>query len=112
MTSIDIATLVNLIASGFIGFCFGAISTWLKYRYDRKRDDIAWEREKKKQLREELTRGLDNPKEVLRGLKILTEQLRERSKGFYQKYPADLLALPLLQKVRIMLEEQESENVN
>ena len=48
MTSIDTPTLVNWIVSGFIGLCFGIISAWVTYRYERKRDDIAWEREKER----------------------------------------------------------------
>ena len=50
--SIDVPTLVKLIVSGFIGLAFGIISAWVTYRYERKRDDIAWEREKEKLQRQ------------------------------------------------------------
>jgi len=48
MPTIDIPTLVNWLATGFIGLFFGIIGAWVAYRYERKRDDIAWEREKEK----------------------------------------------------------------
>lgn len=40
----DWTTLVNWIISGVIGFSFGALGAMVKYRFDRKRDDLAWER--------------------------------------------------------------------
>ncbi len=46
--NIDSSTIVNLIISGLIAFVFGALSTWITYKNERKRDDIAWEREKEK----------------------------------------------------------------
>jgi hypothetical protein len=46
--AIDIPTSINLIASSFIGFLFGIASIWITYRYQRKRDNIEWEREKLK----------------------------------------------------------------
>ena len=48
MPSIDISVLINWIISGFIGLFFGIISAWFTHRYEKKRDDIAWEREKEK----------------------------------------------------------------
>ena len=48
MPSIDISILINWIASGIIGLIFGIIGSWVAHRYDRKRDDISWEREKEK----------------------------------------------------------------
>ena len=48
MPTIDWALLINWIVSGFIGFVFGMISAWISYRYERKRDDIAWQREREK----------------------------------------------------------------
>ena len=47
-TQIDWLTITNWIVSGFIGLAFGLIGSWVSYRYDRKRDNIAWEREKEK----------------------------------------------------------------
>ncbi|MEM4234688.1 MAG: hypothetical protein QXU75_06040 [Candidatus Methanomethylicaceae archaeon] len=52
MPLLDIGTLVNWLVSGFIGLIFGIGSAWVTYRYQRRRDDIAWEREKEK-LREQ-----------------------------------------------------------
>ena len=52
MPSLDIATLINWAVSGFIGLMFGIGSAWVTHRYQRQRDDIAWEREKAK-LREQ-----------------------------------------------------------
>jgi WXG100 family type VII secretion target len=46
--TIDWALLINWIVSGFIGFVFGMISAWISYRFERKRDDIAWQREREK----------------------------------------------------------------
>jgi hypothetical protein len=43
--SIDVPALVNVLVSGLIGFLSGVASSWVAYRYQRKRDDIAWERE-------------------------------------------------------------------
>jgi hypothetical protein len=60
--SIDVPTLVNWIVSGFIGLAFGIISAWVTYRYGRKRDDIAWQREKEK-----LQRQFEHEKVVLQG---------------------------------------------
>ncbi len=48
MPSLDISTLVNWMVSGFIGLIFGLVTAWVTHRYQRKRDDIAWEREKEK----------------------------------------------------------------
>jgi hypothetical protein len=48
MTNFDLPTLINWLASGFIGFIFGIAGTWITYRYERIRDDIAWKREKEK----------------------------------------------------------------
>ncbi len=48
MLTIDTTILVNWIVSGFVGLIFGIISAWITYRYERKRDDAAWEREKEK----------------------------------------------------------------
>jgi hypothetical protein len=46
MITIDIASLFNWIVMGLIGVFFGTISAWIAYRYERRRDDIVWEREK------------------------------------------------------------------
>jgi len=48
MTNFDLPTLINWLASGFIGFVFGIAGTWVTYRYERNRDDITWKREKEK----------------------------------------------------------------
>jgi hypothetical protein len=48
MTNFDLPILINWLASGFIGFIFGIAGTWVTYRYERMRDDIAWKREKEK----------------------------------------------------------------
>ncbi|RME60109.1 hypothetical protein D6779_02780 [Candidatus Parcubacteria bacterium] len=60
MTTIDWQTLINWLVSGFVGFIFGIGSSWVTYRYERKRDDIAWEREKEK-----LKQQFQHEKEVL-----------------------------------------------
>jgi len=48
MGQIDWILSMNWIISGFIGLLFGIIGGWATYRFDRKRDDIAWEREKQR----------------------------------------------------------------
>lgn len=52
MPSLDTATLINWVVSVLIGLVFGIGSAWVTHRYQRQRDDIAWEREKTK-LREQ-----------------------------------------------------------
>lgn len=42
------SALINLLTTGMIGFVFGVASTWVAHLYQRKRDDIAWQREKEK----------------------------------------------------------------
>jgi hypothetical protein len=48
---IDWSTFVNWIITGLLGIVFGTGSAWVTYRYNRKRDDTQWERDRK--LREE-----------------------------------------------------------
>lgn len=48
MPLIDSRTLASWIVSGLIGVIFGAISAWVTFRLERRRDDIQWEREKSK----------------------------------------------------------------
>lgn len=48
MGQVDWALLTNWIISGLIGLLFGLIGGWVTYRFDRNRDDIAWQREKQK----------------------------------------------------------------
>lgn len=48
MGQIDWALIINWIVSGFIGLVFGIIGSWVTYRRDRNRDDIAWQREKQR----------------------------------------------------------------
>jgi len=50
MSQIDWSTLVNWLVTGFIGFMFGALGAFITYRLERRRDDIAWERDRRKQL--------------------------------------------------------------
>ena len=45
---LDIQSISNWIISGFIGLIFGIISAWLTHRYEKKRDEVAWEHEKEK----------------------------------------------------------------
>lgn len=98
MQQIDLPTIVSWLVSGSIGALFGALGAWVVYRFERKRDDIAWARDRKKQLeeflherellesqfqqrlkeiqvqiqredssklRQDLLRGIDNPREAL-----------------------------------------------
>lgn len=94
MQSLDWLTYLNMLISGVIAFIFGAIGSLLAYRVDKKRDDIAWEREKEKinlqmkheiemfekqlqqkldeikreereRLVSEITKGIDNPSKAL-----------------------------------------------
>ncbi|MBM3126575.1 MAG: hypothetical protein FJZ87_16145 [Chloroflexi bacterium] len=58
------------------------------------------------QLRSELLRGVDNPEDALRGLRIITERLRKEKRGSHLVYPADLYALPLLSHIEAILENQ------
>jgi len=46
MSQIDVPTLVNWIVTGVIGLVFGIVSASVVHRYQRRRDDIAWDREK------------------------------------------------------------------
>jgi hypothetical protein len=81
MTNFDIPTLVNWIVSGLIAFAFGALSSWLTYRNERRRDDVAWEREKEKmqrqiqndleKLREEIKQELYKQRELMVRSEIL-----------------------------------------
>ncbi len=48
MGQTDWALLINWVTSGFIGLVFGIIGGWVTYRRDRRRDDIAWQKEKQK----------------------------------------------------------------
>lgn len=45
MPPIDWTILINWIVTGFIGLVFGIIGGYATYRYDRKRDELQWERE-------------------------------------------------------------------
>lgn len=44
--TIDTQTLTNWFVPAFLGLCIGVVTAWFAYRYERRRDDIAWEREK------------------------------------------------------------------
>lgn len=49
MTSLDIPFIINTIFVAIVGSFFGGIvGAWVTHVYQRKRDDIAWEREKEK----------------------------------------------------------------
>lgn len=48
MISIDWTQVINWIVSGAIGLLFGIIGGYITYKFERKRDDIQWEREKLK----------------------------------------------------------------
>jgi hypothetical protein len=48
MISIDWTQIINWIVSGAIGLLFGVIGGYITYKFERKRDDIQWEREKLK----------------------------------------------------------------
>jgi len=71
---IDLTILMYWVVPAFIGFLFGAISSLLAYRYQRKRDDITWKREKEKmqnefsidltRLREEIKQDLYKQREI------------------------------------------------
>lgn len=86
--------MVDWLISGSIGLVFGLFSAWVAYRFQRRRDDIAWAREKLKlqeqfahekellerqfqdraeklkesELRESLTRGVDNAEKEIKAL--------------------------------------------
>ena len=74
MSNIDTPTLINWIVSGLIAFIFGAISTWLAYGFQKRREDIAWNREKERmqhqfqndveRLREEVKQELYKQQEI------------------------------------------------
>lgn len=74
MSNIDTPILINWIVSGLIACIFGAISAWLAYRYQKRRDDIAWNREKERmqhqfqndleRLREEVKQELYKQQEI------------------------------------------------
>lgn len=80
MLQLDLPALMNLIISGIIGVILGLISGWATYRYQLKRDKIAWQREQenleKQAIREEIVKGIDNPKETIKQLLFLTKGLQ------------------------------------
>jgi hypothetical protein len=139
---IDVPTLMNWVISGCIGFFFGVALAWVRFRYERKRDDINWEREKAKlqqqfeqdkgllalqfqqrinelertsieqknlALREELVRGLDNPEEALRGMRVLVQALRAEANRYYLGRAEYSSALPVLERIEAALVEQSKE---
>lgn len=76
MPPFDLATLINWIASEFVTACFATLVAWVTYRYQRKRDDIKWERritelerqaaeKKSARTREEIVRNSDDPAEAI-----------------------------------------------
>lgn len=71
--TIDLSTLINWIISGLIGLIFGVIGTALKYRFDRQRDDFAWERKL-----EEMRRQWEHESEV--HLKRLIQEQQEKER--------------------------------
>jgi hypothetical protein len=78
MPVFDIPTFFNWVGSNLIGFLFGVAATWITFRFERKRDDIAWKREKEKLYIQFL-----HEKEILiaefeQKTKELEEQLRQR----------------------------------
>lgn len=46
MPTVDWGLLVNWIITGAVGLVFGVIGGYATYRFDRKRDDLRWQREK------------------------------------------------------------------
>ena len=69
---IDWSMLVNWIITGLLGVVFGTSSAWVAYRYNRKRDDIKWERDRTR--REE---DWQREQEKLRQQWTHEQQLRE-----------------------------------
>ncbi|HNE04759.1 MAG TPA: hypothetical protein PLT08_09595 [Anaerolineales bacterium] len=74
----DLTLLINWVTSGFIGLIFGLISASVTYRYEKKRDEKAWEREKEKiQLQFQHDRDMFEA-EVNQKIKELELQFQQR----------------------------------
>jgi len=58
MPPIDWSTLVNWMVSGLAGLFFGVIGAWTAHRLERRRDDLAWQREQEK-MRAEWTKEVE-----------------------------------------------------
>ena len=48
MVVLDISKLIEWVVAGLVGFIFGVAGAWVAYRFERRRDDIAWSREREK----------------------------------------------------------------
>ena len=120
----DWTHLSNWLISGFIGLLFGVVGTLVTYKLNRRKDDIAWEREREKikhqwqhdiellerQLQEkredenkaDLTKGVDNAIDTIKNL-IHTQEIIRNQKDlgsglalthFKKWYPKCYIARP------------------
>jgi hypothetical protein len=107
MPAIEIPTLINWIIAGLIGLVFGTASAFFTYRFERRRDDLKWQRELEKlriefelqalqqqkeheqeqiaetgkRINAELTRGLDDPEKAVRSLSVLYSLVGDSFRG-------------------------------
>ena len=85
---VDWAMLFNWIIGGFIGAIFGAVAAGIKYRFDRKRDNIEWERKLKLSEMESEREYRLIREEVER---ILSSQTKEEQKAKSERVQASLM---------------------
>ena len=129
MLSTDLVLLLNWIISGFIGLLFGILGGYATYRFEKKRDDLRWERKKlqmemmwqqklkeleivflkdeRDRLRDELTRGVDNPIATITQLQKwdLYMNRKESEVAFYQAMQKIIMTCSDIHSKGISMEE-------
>ncbi len=85
MLNIDWELMINWIVSGAIGLIFGLVGGYVTYRYDRRRDDVNWQREKIKL--EELYKHEKNQSDLVwrREIVKLNEQNRREKENLKEQ---------------------------
>jgi hypothetical protein len=101
------ATLINWIVTGLLGVIFGAASAWVAYRYQRKRDDIKWKREKE-QRQEELQQYKEKRlEEWQQAQKTMQIQWEHEQQELRKKWDHDKDLLFIQSEERLKLFEQQ-----
>ena len=78
----DWIILGNLIISAAVGAVFGILGAMVQYRFDRKRDDIAWERKKEELLLQwEHEQRENRNREMRADMDVIFEQARQSFDG-------------------------------
>ncbi len=108
MLPFDPGTLVNWIVSGFISACFAVLVTSMTYRYQRKRDDIKWERrladlekrsadKAKVMIRKSLIKDSDQTARAIKEMKLAQDMIRGRPMTF----PGSLSTIPTNREISV-----------